>query len=104
MNIEKLNGYARALKEMYEVVTLVANTFEKDGYHIVIDLDALDNKTHTFFTLYLLLWGVKDGKHVERWIDVDLNDYMMCVKNQNNQGLINSLLNLDNWKVGVRGE
>lgn len=103
MNIEKLNGYARAFKEVCGIVNSVVEILEKDGYRVYVDLDALDNDAHTFFGLYLLL-AAKDGKHVERWIDVELNDYMMCVKDQNNQGLINSLLNLDNWHVGVRGE
>lgn len=104
MNIEKLGEYKRAFEEMFSVVTLVVKTLEDDGYHVDIDLDALDNNTHSFLKLYLLLWCVEDGKHVERWIEVDSRDYMSNNSKFLHNTKINHLLNLDNWHVGVRGE
>lgn len=104
MNVEKLGEYKMAFEEMYNIVTSAVKILENDGYHIDIDLDALDNETHGFLKLYLLLYGVEDGKHMERWIEVNSRDYMSNDNKFHHNKNINRLLNLDNWHVGVRGE
>lgn len=58
MNVDKLSEYSMALKQASDIVGSAVMALEEKGYHIDIDLDALDNKTHSFFKLYLLLWGV----------------------------------------------